>query len=60
MLPSALLCVSAVDRDAVDSCRDRPRPGATPAKEPLGYGSMCGRSFFDLDGHHWEVMSENA
>ena len=30
--------------------------GASPAKEPMDHGVMYGRSFFDLDGHHWEVM----
>ena len=54
---SALLCVSAADREAVDDLAERAlAAGATPAKEPLDHGSMYGRSFFDLDGHHWEVM----
>ena len=36
--------------------------GAAPAKAPTDFGAMYGRSFFDLDGHHWEVMwmSEEA
>ncbi len=54
---SALLCVSAADRDAVDTLADTALvAGATPAKEPMDHGFMYGRSFFDLDGHHWEVM----
>lgn len=54
---SALMCVSAADRDAVDALADTAlAAGATPAKEPMDHGSMYGRSFFDLDGHHWEVM----
>jgi len=54
---SALLCVSAADRDAVDLLADTALAhGATPAKEPLDHGVMYGRSFFDPDGHHWEVM----
>jgi predicted lactoylglutathione lyase len=60
---SAILAVSAADRSAVDAFADTALAhGATPAKEPLDYGSMYGRSFFDLDGHHWEVvwMSEEA
>ena len=60
---SALLCVSAADREAVDDLVDTAlAAGATPAKEPMDHGLMYGRSFFDLDGHHWEVMwmSEEA
>ena len=54
---SALLCVSAADRGAVDALTDAAlAAGATVAKEPLDHGFMYGRSFFDLDGHHWEVM----
>jgi predicted lactoylglutathione lyase len=54
---SALLCVSAVDRAAVDGLADAAlAAGASPAKEPMDEGFMYGRSFFDLDGHHWEVM----
>ena len=54
---SALVCVSAADRSSVDELADAAlAAGATPAKEPLDHGSMYGRSFFDLDGHHWEVM----
>ena len=54
---SALLAVSAADRDGVDTFADTAlAAGATPAREPQDYGTMYGRSFFDLDGHHWEVM----
>ena len=54
---SALVCVSAADRDAVDAFADAALAGGgTPAKDALDYGFMYGRSFFDLDGHHWEVM----
>ena len=54
---SAILAVSAADRAAVDAFADAALAhGATPAKEPLDAGAMYGRSFFDLDGHHWEVM----
>ena len=60
---SAILAVSAADRQAVDDFADTALAhGATPAQEPLDHGFMYGRSFFDLDGHHWEViwMSEQA
>jgi hypothetical protein len=30
--------------------------GATPATDPQDHGFMFQRSFFDLDGHHWEVF----
>ena len=54
---AALVCVSAADRDAVDALTDTAlAAGASPAKEPMDLGMMYGRSFFDLDGHHWEVM----
>jgi len=53
----AIVCVSADDRDAVDAFADAAlQAGATPAQEPMDYGFMYGRSFHDLDGHHWEVM----
>ena len=54
---SALVCVSAADRDGVDVLADTAlAAGASPVKEPTDHGFMYGRSFFDLDGHHWEVM----
>ena len=58
---SALLCLSAADREAVDHLADTAlASGAGPAKEPMDHGLMYGRSFFDLDGHHWEVMWMSA
>lgn len=54
---SALVCVSAADRDAVDAFAGTAlEAGATPAKDPMDLGFMYGRSFDDLDSHHWEVM----
>ncbi|WP_183341077.1 VOC family protein [Conexibacter arvalis] len=53
----ALYCVSAASREEVDSFADAAlAAGGTPAKEPQDFGFMYGRSFHDLDGHHWEVM----
>jgi uncharacterized protein len=53
----ALYCVSAEDRAAVDAFADAAlAAGGTPAKDAQDYGFMYGRSFNDLDGHHWEVM----
>lgn len=60
---SAIVAVSAADRDAVDAFADTAlAAGGARAKEPVDYGQMYGRSFYDLDGHHWEVMwmSEEA
>lgn len=36
--------------------------GAARAAEPMEESFMYGRSFYDLDGHHWEVfhMDESA
>jgi len=57
----AILCVSAEDRDAVDSFADAAlSAGATKANEPMDHGFMYGRSFNDLDGHLWEVMWMSA
>ncbi|WP_354701377.1 hypothetical protein DSM112329_01690 [Paraconexibacter sp. AEG42_29] len=54
---SGLICVSATDREGVDTFADAAlAAGGTPAKEPMDMGFMYGRSFYDLDGHHWEVM----
>ena len=53
----ALICLSAEDRAGVDSFADAAlAAGGSPAKEPMDMGFMYGRSFADLDGHHWEVM----
>jgi predicted lactoylglutathione lyase len=53
----ALICVSAESREGVDRFADEAlAAGGTPAKEPMDMGFMYGRSFADLDGHHWEVM----
>jgi hypothetical protein len=53
----ALFCVSADSREGVDALADAAlAAGGAPAKEPMDHGFMYGRSFADLDGHHWEVM----
>ena len=53
----ALLCVSAPERSCVDELADAAlAAGGAPAKDPMDMGFMYGRSFQDLDGHHWEVM----
>ena len=30
--------------------------GGTEATDPQDHGFMFVRTFYDLDGHHWEVM----
>lgn len=53
----AILCLSAGSRDEVDALIARVL--AAGGGEPVpaqDHGFMYGRSFNDLDGHHWEVM----
>lgn len=51
-----LVSLSAESREKVDALADAAlAAGGGPAKEPLELGFMYGRSFADLDGHHWEV-----
>ncbi|MEU2114680.1 VOC family protein [Streptomyces sp. NPDC016459] len=52
-----LLTLSAESREKCDELADAAlAAGATPAKEPMDLGFMYGRSFTDLDGHHWELF----
>ncbi len=54
---SGIFAVSAADRAAVDHFADTAlRSGGTKAGDPQDHGFMYLRSFFDPDGHHWEVM----
>jgi uncharacterized protein len=53
----ALFCLSCESRAEVDELvRIALAAGGTPAMEPQDHGFMYGWSFYDLDGHHWEVM----
>ena len=53
----ALFCLSADSREGVDELADAAlAAGGAPAQDPQDHGFMYGRSFEDLDGHHWEVM----
>lgn len=53
----ALYCFSAASRDEVDSVAVAAlAAGGTEADGPEDYGFMYSRSFFDLDGHGWQVM----
>ena len=52
-----ILGVSATSRDEVDELVDRALAlGGTAANEPQDEGFMYGRSFYDPDGHAWEVI----
>jgi predicted lactoylglutathione lyase len=52
-----ILAVSAASRAEVDTLVDTALElGAKATKEPQDEGYMYGRSFYDLDGHAWEVM----
>lgn len=52
-----LFAVSCESRDEVDALVKKAfTAGATHAMEPTDHGFMYGRSFYDLDGHHWEVF----
>jgi predicted lactoylglutathione lyase len=49
--------ISAADRAGVDTLADAAlAAGGKEAKPAQDYGFMYGRSFYDLDGNHWEVM----
>ena len=53
----AILAVSARSREEVDTLVDRALElGGAVAKQPSDDGFMYGRSFYDPDGHAWEVM----
>jgi len=53
----AILCLSADSRQAVDALTERAlQAGGSQPSPTQDLGFMYGRSFTDLDGHHWEVM----
>src|SRR3954452_18158022 len=53
----ALYCFSVSSRDEVDAVSAAAlTAGATEADGAEDYGFMYSRSFFDLDGHGWQVM----
>ncbi len=52
-----ILALSADDRAAVDALADKAiATGGSVAMPPMDLGFMYGRSFYDPDGHHWEVF----
>jgi predicted lactoylglutathione lyase len=53
----ALFCLSATSRAEVDRLIHAALAnGASKAEDPQDHGFMYGWSFYDLDGHGWEVM----
>ena len=52
-----LVALSADSREKVDEMAEKAvAAGGTLAREAKDHGFMYERSFFDLDGHNWEVM----
>ncbi|GLY33667.1 VOC family protein [Kineosporia sp. NBRC 101731] len=53
----ALYCFSVSSREEVNTVAEAAlAAGAVEADGLEDYGFMCSRSFFDLDGHGWQVM----
>ena len=53
----ALYCFSVSSRDEVDAVGAAAlAAGGTEADDAEDFGFMYSRSFFDLDGHGWQVM----
>jgi len=53
----ALYCFSVSSREEVDHVAEAAlAAGGVEADGLEDYGFMCSRSFFDLDGHGWQVM----
>ena len=50
----ALSCESRAEVDEL--VRKAIDAGGTQAMDPIDHGFMYGWSFYDLDGHHWEVL----
>lgn len=53
----AMLAISCESRAEVDQLvRKAIDAGGRHAMDPMDHGWMYGWSFYDLDGHHWEVL----
>jgi uncharacterized protein len=53
----AVVALSAASREEVDALADKALElGGRMIKEPQDEGYMYGRSFYDIDGHAWEIM----
>jgi predicted lactoylglutathione lyase len=52
-----IFALSAASRAEVDELvKTAIAAGGTHAMDPMDHGFMYGWSFYDLDGHHWEVF----
>ena len=52
-----LFALSCSSRDEVDALvKVALEAGGTPAQDPQDHGFMYGWSFYDPDGHHWELF----
>lgn len=52
-----LFAVSCTSRAEVDELvRKAIAAGGSPAMDPVDHGFMYTHSFYDVDGHHWEVL----
>jgi predicted lactoylglutathione lyase len=52
-----LFALSCASRGEVDELvKTALAAGGKPAMDPLDHGFMYGWSFYDPDGHHWEVL----
>jgi uncharacterized protein len=53
----SILALSANSKEAVNEFAETAlASGGAPANEPTDLGFMYGRSFFDPDGHLWEIF----
>jgi predicted lactoylglutathione lyase len=53
----AMFAISVNSRDEVDQIvKQAIASGGSHALDPQDHGFMYGWSFYDLDGHHWEVF----
>ncbi|MEQ1670021.1 MAG: VOC family protein [Hyphomicrobium sp.] len=53
----AIIAVNGESRANVDEFADKAlATGGSPAMPPMDLGFMYGRSFYDPDGHHWEIF----
>jgi predicted lactoylglutathione lyase len=50
----ALSCNSRAEVD--ETMKNAIAAGGKPAMDPIDHGFMYGNSFYDPDGHHWEVL----
>ena len=54
---TALFAISVDSRDQVDeTVKKAVAAGGSHAADPQDHGFMYVWSFYDLDGHHWEVF----